>query len=140
VINPEQRLDLTHCFDYYMLFIHTSHSPLSLENFTAQAKNCSQVLGLDYDVLNTCANNDEGLRLIEIAEQATIPFKHKYVPWIAIDGTHSTVAEHDVDSFVQTVCDAYKGTVTLPSICLKKGSADDSEEVMVLERAGHCAN
>lgn len=134
---PDSREEFTNCFDWSVLYEYGLRTPLSLDNFTAIAKNCSEVHKLDHLLLNTCATGDEGLKLVKSAEQETVPFGHKYVPWVAVDGAHSESAEKSVTDFVHTVCAAYKGPKPLPDICLSKALLGAPGSLRA--RAPHCA-
>mmetsp|Transcript_24259 Transcript_24259/g.48256 ORF Transcript_24259/g.48256 Transcript_24259/m.48256 type:complete len:84 (-) Transcript_24259:38-289(-) len=70
---------------------------------------CATSTGLDPDVLQTCAEGDEGLQL-QLAAGATtaaLDPPHTYVPWVLVNGE---LSPSDGENLLQEVCDAYQGT------------------------------
>lgn len=68
--------------------------------------------------IKTCydqGKGKEGIDLISEYANKTQALHHKYTPWVAIDGVHSTGAE---DNLKKAVCAAYKGS-NPPAACAK---------------------
>ena len=65
--------------------------------------------------LSSCATGDKGKQLLINAGKRT--GSHMYVPWVQINGAHSTSAE---DNLVKAVCNAYKGA-NKPKACSAQG-------------------
>jgi len=70
---------------------------------------CALDNNIDYDNLINCANGTTGNNLEHAMAQKTdkLSPSHQYVPWITINGIHSTDAENDI---ISAVCAAYTGT------------------------------
>jgi len=68
---------------------------------------------MDWNVIDKCANSDEGIKLeydMAIATENLSP-AHQYVPWIVSNGQHSSSAENAINSnMVKYVCSTYQGS------------------------------
>lgn len=81
-------------------------------DWTRSGQRCSTQLGLDWNAINTCAKGAEGVGyLVEMAAatEKLIP-PHTYVPWIVVNGAHSSSYENAiVSNMVKFVCSIYTG-------------------------------
>lgn len=82
-------------------------------DFIAQGQRCAAKYSLDWQTINSCVNGPEGNRLmyeIAVATESLNP-KHTYVPWIVVNGQHSTSSENAIiKNMVQYVCSIYTGS------------------------------
>merc|ERR1712209_193751 len=78
--------------------------------------NCAKAANLDFSTLQQCATTSKGHELLIEAGQRTGP--HTYVPWVQINGEHSTDAENDL---LKTVCETFTkmGAKDAPAACSK---------------------
>lgn len=88
-------------FDKYFPFIHCMEKAAS--KMLKEVSSCARKTGLEYAKLETCYENDGNSLLIEAGERTP---SHNYVPWVTIEGEHSTSAENNL---AKTVCDLYEG-------------------------------
>ena len=82
-------------------------------DFVAQGKKCAAQLNLDWNKINDCATSKEGNQYeyeMAVATDKLVP-AHTYVPWVVVDGQHSSTTERAVESnMLKYVCDNFKGT------------------------------
>ena len=74
------------------------------------AKECSQKLGLDFNVLSECANSLDGVAIEFLMAGQTNALEPKldYVPWITINGKHSDEIQQKAETnLLKLVCDTY---------------------------------
>lgn len=66
--------------------------------------------------INSCSTGPKGIQyLYDIGRktQALVP-PHQYVPWIVVNGGHSSTSETAVENnMVKFICDNYKGTTKI---------------------------
>ena len=85
-------------------------------NWTRSGQRCASQYNMDWNVINTCATSDEGNRyeyeMAVITENLQPP--HTYVPWITVNGQHSSTTESNIRSdMVKEVCRIYKGPIKI---------------------------
>lgn len=74
---------------------------------------CANLAGLDYSVIQKCAEGPEAEVLLEKAYHDT-PANHQYVPWVVINGK----LWNQEGSFTKAICKAYQqGGGEEPSAC-----------------------
>lgn len=71
---------------------------------------------MDWNVISSCAYGSEGntyMHEVAVKTDSLVP-KHTYVPWIVVNGQHSTGAENAVQlNMVRYVCSIYTGSVKI---------------------------
>jgi len=92
-LNPE--------FSDYFPFIHCMEKASS--KMLDEVRRCARTSGLEYGKLEECYKFEGKSLLIEAGKRTPT---HSYVPWVEVDGKHSTEAENNL---VKTVCELYKG-------------------------------
>jgi interferon, gamma-inducible protein 30 len=81
-------------------------------DWTSQSKKCASQYGLDFNAINTCATSKQGRQFVAQIADVTDNLNpvHTYVPWVVVNGVHSTTSENAVQSnMVKYVCSIYKG-------------------------------
>ena len=79
-----------------------------------QGKKCATQYGLDWEKINSCATSKQGRQYVAEVADATDKLQpaHTYVPWIVVNGAHSSSSESSVQSnMVKYVCSIYKGSL-----------------------------
>lgn len=67
---------------------------------------------MDWDRISKCSKSEEGIQYqVEIAKATEVlQPAHQYVPWVVVNGQHSSTAESAVESnMVRYVCSIYTG-------------------------------
>lgn len=81
-------------------------------NWITQGQKCAGSLSMDWNRINACATGEEGVKyMVELAQatEALVP-AHQYVPWINVNGQHSSTSESAVENnMVKYVCSIYTG-------------------------------
>jgi len=95
----------------YIVCLEKSKDPVAAE------EHCAKVAKADYQVVQTCFQNEgnAALREMQLKTVALSPAK-RGVPWITIGGEHL----ENVDQFLDTVCKRYKGVQPLGCLFVEK--------------------
>lgn len=108
---------------HYPAFV--DHWPFILcmeEHFATQlmkVESCAGKAKLDYDLLKSCADGQEGVDALY--DMGTATGEHTYVPWVIVNGK---VLENQ-DQFLRVVCDQYDdATSTAAEVVLPEGCRD----------------
>lgn len=71
---------------------------------------------MDWAKIDACSNSDLGRQWqheVAVATDKLSP-AHQYVPWITVNGQHSTTTENAVlSNMLSFICKTYKGTVKI---------------------------
>jgi len=104
---------------YFIHCIESSNDPLGA------AEACANSYFLDWNAILQCSNSSSGNDLehqMAVVTESLAP-PHQYVPWVTVDGEHSTDAENN---FLSTVCNAYTGPK--PDACQSKVLVNVNED------------
>jgi interferon gamma-inducible protein 30 len=81
-------------------------------NWNTSGQQCSTRYGLDWNRIYACSTSSQGNQWeneMAVATEALRP-AHTYVPWIVVNGAHTTAAENAIISnMVSYVCTHYTG-------------------------------
>ena len=75
------------------------------DGMLSDVQRCATQAKLNYQTIATCYKGSEGTQALIAAGKAT--GQHNYVPWVEINGQHSSQA--DSQNFLKAVCAAMKG-------------------------------
>eukprot|EP00919_Chromeraceae_sp_WS-2016_P011806 GHVR01027571.1.p1 GENE.GHVR01027571.1~~GHVR01027571.1.p1 ORF type:complete len:142 (+),score=14.56 GHVR01027571.1:414-839(+) len=82
-------------------------------DWIATGKKCASQLNLDWNMIQTCAESEEGIQFeyeMAVATDALQP-AHTYVPWVVVNDKHTQSTESQVISnMVRYVCSIYTGS------------------------------
>jgi cathepsin F len=102
------------------------------QNYITQlgmTRSCADSAQLDYDLLTSCVEGDEGKALQTKFRDETGP--HHYVPWVIVNGEEVG----DYESFTEIICDAFGGigsedeSTPLPDACKEAAIVSDSKRI-----------
>lgn len=87
-----------------------------VELLSFRGQRCASNYGLNWASISTCAYGPQGIQLhyqYGVKTNNLVP-KHTYVPWIVVNGQHSTASENAVQSnMVSFICKTYKGSIKI---------------------------
>jgi interferon gamma-inducible protein 30 len=99
--HPERYLPYLRCLDDELEMGHHDE-PFPAKLFAG----CARDSALDFATIKACHDDRAQAWKLQKEAAAATPKKHTYVPWIEIDGNHST--DETRDSLLDAVCRAYQ--------------------------------
>lgn len=85
-------------------------------DWTASGQKCATQLGMDWSKIAACSTSDQGRQWqydVAVATDKLSP-AHQYVPWITVNGQHSTTNEDAIlNNMLGFICKTYKGPVKI---------------------------